>query len=49
MPRRTPTGSTIATTLLLEVNEMSDHTVNFESNQIGATPEGWTATLSQWR
>jgi hypothetical protein len=25
---------------------MSDHTVSFESNQIGATPEGWTATLT---
>ena len=25
---------------------MSDHTVSFESNQIGATPEGWIATLT---
>ncbi len=25
---------------------MSDKTVSFESNQIGATPEGWTATLT---
>src|SRR5947209_18387033 len=25
---------------------MSEHTVNFESNQIGAAPEGWTATLT---
>jgi hypothetical protein len=30
----------------LEVNDMSEHTVSFESNQIGATPEGWTATLT---
>jgi hypothetical protein len=25
---------------------MSSHTVNFESTRIGATPEGWTATLT---
>ncbi|MDB5603206.1 MAG: hypothetical protein JWP25_106 [Bradyrhizobium sp.] len=25
---------------------MSEHTVNFEGNQIGATPDGWTATLT---
>ena len=25
---------------------MSDNMVSFESNQIGATPEGWTATLT---
>ena len=25
---------------------MSEHTVNFENNQIGAAPEGWTATLT---
>jgi len=25
---------------------MSDHTVSFDSNEIGATPEGWTATLT---
>jgi hypothetical protein len=25
---------------------MSDHKVSFESNRIGATPEGWTATLT---
>jgi hypothetical protein len=28
------------------MNDMSDHIVSFESNQIGATPEGWTATLT---
>jgi hypothetical protein len=31
---------------LLEVNDMSNHAVSFESNQIGATPKGWTATLT---
>ena len=37
----------IATALfLLEVNDMSNHAVSFESNQTGATPEGWTATLT---
>src|SRR5260370_40958779 len=25
---------------------MSNHAVRFESNQIGAAPEGWTATLT---
>ena len=25
---------------------MSNHTVSFESDQIGVTPEGWTATLT---
>jgi hypothetical protein len=25
---------------------MSDNTVSFENAQIGATPEGWTATLT---
>jgi hypothetical protein len=30
----------------MEVNTMSDHKVSFESNRIGATPEGWTATLT---
>src|SRR6266566_2654843 len=30
----------------MEVNDMSEHTVSFESNQIGATPAGWTATLT---
>jgi hypothetical protein len=37
----------IATTFfLLEVNDMSNHANTFESNQIGATPEGWTSTLT---
>jgi len=35
-----------ATPFLPEVNDMSEHTVSFESNKIGATPEGWTATLT---
>jgi hypothetical protein len=30
----------------MEVNDMSDHIVSFESNQIGGTPKGWTATLT---
>jgi hypothetical protein len=25
---------------------MSEHAVSFENEQIGATPEGWTATLA---
>jgi hypothetical protein len=35
-----------ATFFSLEVNDMSNHAVSFESNQIGAAPEGWTATLT---
>src|SRR6202790_4667917 len=40
-----PLGS-IANELFLEVNDMSDNAVSFENTQIGATPEGWTATLT---
>jgi len=37
----------IATTfLLLEMNDMSNHAVSFKSTRIGATPEGWTSTLT---
>jgi hypothetical protein len=31
---------------LLEVNDMSNKAASFESNQTGAVPEGWTATLT---
>jgi hypothetical protein len=31
---------------LLEVNDMSNHAISFDSTRIGATPEGWTATLT---
>ena len=36
----------VAALLLLEVNDMSNRAVSFESNQSGAAPEGWTATLT---
>jgi hypothetical protein len=37
----------IATALfLLEVNDMSNHALSFESTQVGAAPEGWTSTLT---
>jgi hypothetical protein len=39
-------AATAATLFLLEVNDMSNHAISFESNQTGATPEGWTATLT---
>jgi hypothetical protein len=39
-------GTRAATLFSMEVNEMSDNRVSFESNQIGATPEGWAATLT---
>src|SRR5712671_2186352 len=35
-----------ATFFLLEINDMSNHAVSFESTQIGTTPEGWTSTLT---
>src|ERR1700712_341872 len=31
---------------LLEVTDMSNHAVSFESTRIGVAPEGWTATLT---
>jgi hypothetical protein len=31
---------------LLEVNDMSNHAISFDSTRIGDTPEGWTATLT---
>jgi hypothetical protein len=40
-------GLAIAATLfLMGMNGMSNHTASFESNQTGATPKGWTATLT---
>jgi hypothetical protein len=35
-----------ATFFLLEMNDMSNHAVSFESTRIGAAPEGWTSTLT---
>jgi hypothetical protein len=35
-----------AAIFLLEMNDMSNRAVGFESTRIGATPEGWTATLT---
>src|ERR1700692_2004808 len=35
-----------ATFFLLEVNDMSNHAISFESTQTGVAPEGWTATLT---
>jgi hypothetical protein len=35
-----------AALFLLEANDMSNQAVSFESAQTGATPEGWTATLT---
>ena len=35
-----------ATLFLLEMNDMSNHAVSFDSNQTGSSPEGWTATLT---
>jgi 3-keto-disaccharide hydrolase len=31
---------------LLEINDMSNHAIGFESTQIGAAPDGWTSTLT---
>jgi hypothetical protein len=35
-----------ATFFLLEINDMSNHAISFESTKIGAAPEGWAATLT---
>src|SRR5450755_3178153 len=35
-----------ATFFLLEMNDMSNHAISFESNRVGAGPEGGTATLT---
>jgi hypothetical protein len=35
-----------AAVFLLEVTDMSNHAVSFESVRTGAAPEGWTATLT---
>jgi hypothetical protein len=35
-----------AALFLLEMNDMSNHAVSFESTKIGVTPEGWTSTLT---
>src|SRR3984893_9106323 len=37
---------TAVAVLLLEMNDMSNHAVSFESTRIGAAPEGWTSTLT---
>jgi hypothetical protein len=42
---RTRWAAIAATLFLMEVT-MSDHAAGFESNRIGAAPEGWTATLT---
>jgi len=31
---------------LLEMNDMSNHAISFEGNQIGVAPDGWTSTLT---
>jgi hypothetical protein len=35
-----------ATLFLMGVNDMSNHAIGFESTQIGAAPDVWTATLT---
>jgi hypothetical protein len=35
-----------ASFFLLEINEMSNHAISFESTQTGVAPEGWTVTLT---
>jgi hypothetical protein len=31
---------------LMEVTTMADNTASFETDQVGAAPKGWTATLT---
>jgi hypothetical protein len=47
MPSSRTCGLAVAATVfLMGMNGMANHAVSFESNQTGATPEGWTATLT---
>jgi hypothetical protein len=47
MPQPHARRAIIATIFfLLEMSDMSNHAVSFESSRIGATPEGWTSTLT---
>ena len=39
-------AAVVATIFLLEINAMSNPAASFESNRTGATPAGWTATLT---
>jgi hypothetical protein len=43
---RTHRLAVAAALFLMGMNGMSNHAAGFESNQTGATPEGWTATLT---
>src|SRR5437868_1476594 len=44
--RRTRWAVIAATFFLLEMNDMSNHAIGFESTRIGAAPDGWTSTLA---
>ena len=44
--RRARTAIFATTFFLLEMNDMSNRAISFESNRIGTAPEGWTATLT---
>jgi hypothetical protein len=46
VPSGPPLVSRAATLFSMEVNDMSNHAISFEATQIGAAPEGWTATLT---
>jgi hypothetical protein len=46
LPSRTRQLAVAATLFLMGMNGMSNHAASFESNQTGAAPEGWTATLT---
>jgi hypothetical protein len=45
-PPRARRAILAATFFLLEMNDMSNRAISFESTRIGTTPEGWTATLT---
>jgi hypothetical protein len=47
MPSSRTRGLAVAATFfLMGMHGMASHAVSFESNRTGATPEGWTATLT---
>jgi hypothetical protein len=37
-------AAAVAALLVMEMSDMSNHAISFEAAQIGAVPEGWTAT-----
>src|SRR5713226_4179007 len=46
MPHPQRRAAIAITLFFIGVSDMSNHAISFEGTQIGATPEGWTSTLT---